>query len=330
MEAQTPLNVVITGAAGQIAYSIIFMIANGDLAGKDQLINLVLLDIPVAETALKGVEMEIVDCAFPLVNSVTCTVDYAVAFKDADVCLLIGARPRGPGMVRADLLKANAPIFSGQGKAIDQYAKKTVKVLVVGNPANTNALITMTNAPSIPRKNFTAMTRLDQNRSAGQISKKCSVSLKDVTKIAVWGNHSATMFSDISFGEVKGKPVYPDMVEEEWFKGEFLETIQKRGKSVIDARGGKSSAASAAKAAVDHVREWLLGTPEGTWSSMGVVTDGNTYGIPEDLIFSFPCICKDGEWKIVDGLKHGEYSQDKINTTKEELVTEKAALKDVL
>jgi len=330
MEAQAPLNVVITGAAGQIAYSIIFMIANGDLAGKDQLINLVLLDIPVAETALKGVEMEIVDCAFPLVNSVTCTVDYAVAFKDADVCLLIGARPRGPGMVRADLLKANAPIFSGQGKAIDQYAKKTVKVLVVGNPANTNALITMTNAPSIPRKNFTAMTRLDQNRSAGQISKKCSVSLKDVTKIAVWGNHSATMFSDISFGEVKGKPVYPDMVEEEWFKGEFLETIQKRGKSVIDARGGKSSAASAAKAAVDHVREWLLGTPEGTWSSMGVVTDGNTYGIPEDLIFSFPCICKDGEWKIVDGLKHGEYSQDKINTTKEELVTEKAALKDVL
>lgn len=330
MEAQAPINVVITGAAGQIAYSIIFMIANGDMAGKEQLINLVLLDIPVAENALKGVEMEITDCAFPLVNSVTCTVDYAVAFKDADVCLLIGARPRGPGMVRADLLKANAPIFSGQGKAIDTYAKKTVKVLVVGNPANTNALITMTNAPSIPRKNFTAMTRLDQNRSAGQISKKCGVSLKDVTKVAVWGNHSATMFSDISFGEVKGKPVYPDMVEEEWFKGEFLETIQKRGKSVIDARGGRSSAASAAKAAVDHVRDWLLGTPEGTWSSMGVVTDGNTYGIPEDLIFSFPCICKDGEWTIVDGLKHGEYSQDKINVTREELVTEKAALVDVL
>lgn len=267
--------------------------------------------------------MEIHDCAFPVYSSVMCTTDYEEAFTGADVALLIGAKPRGKGMVRADLLKANATIFEGQGKAIDKFANKDIKVLVVGNPANTNALICMTNAPSISRKNFTAMTRLDQNRSQGQIALKYGIDVSTLNKTAVWGNHSKTMYADVTYGDANGKPL-TQIVDDSWFKGEFVKTVANRGAAIINARG-KSSAASAAKAAVDHMRDWLLGTPEGTWSAMGVCTDGNGYGIPDDMIFSFPCVCKNGEWTIVEGLKHGEYSQQQIKATMEELIGEKKA-----
>lgn len=316
-----PLTVVVTGAAGNIAYSIIFMIGNGDLAGSRP-INLVLLDIPPMAEALKGVEMEIVDCAFPCVAGIKCTTDYQEAFTGADVAFLIGARPRGPGMERSDLLKLNAAIFMGQGTAIDKYANKTIKVLVVGNPANTNALITMTNAPSISRRNFSAMTRLDQNRAESQIALKCGGRIKDVQKVCIWGNHSAKMFADLSNGTVKGEPV-SSKTDAAWVEGELLPTIQKRGAAIITARGGKSSAASAAKAAVDHVREWMFGTPPGKWSSMGVVSDGNGYGVPDDLIFSFPCICANGEWKMVEGLSQDDNAKKQIKENIDELLDEK-------
>lgn len=317
---EKPLEVVVSGGAGNIAYAIVFMIGFGEMAGSRK-INLRLLDIPQMADALKGVEMELLDCAFPYLSSITCTTDYAVAFKNVDVALLIGARPRGPGMQRADLLKANGVIFEGQGKALDKYASRNVKVLVVGNPANTNALIAMTNAPSIPRKNFTAMTRLDQNRSEGQLALKYNWDITQINKVAVWGNHSKTMYADVTHGNYAGKSL-PSLVDGAWIKGDFVGTIAERGAAIIKARG-KSSAASAAKAAVDHVRDWLLGTPAGKWSSMAVCSDNNSYGVPNDLIFSFPCVCKNGEWKIVDGLSHGEYSKAQIATTTTELVEEK-------
>lgn len=314
------MNVVVTGAAGNIAYSIIFMIGNGDLGG-ERPINLVLLDIPPMAEALKGVEMEILDCSFPCVTGIKCSVDYEEAFTGADVAFLIGARPRGPGMERSDLLRLNAAIFKGQGEAIDKYASKNIKVLVVGNPANTNALITMTNAPSIARQNFCAMTRLDQNRAESQVALKCNGRSKDVKKVCIWGNHSATMYADIANATIDGKAV-PEMTDQEWIEKDFLPTIQKRGAAIITARG-KSSAASAAKAAVDHVKEWMFGTPEGKWSSMAVVSDGNPYGVPDDLIFSFPCICKDGKWKIVEGLSSNEFALSKIKANIDELSEEK-------
>lgn len=322
--AGKPLNVVVTGAAGNIAYAILFMIGRGNMTAPGQKINLRLLDIPAAANALKGVEMEIRDGAFSVLNSIMCTTDYKEAFSDIDVALLIGARPRSKGMERADLLKANAAIFVGQGKALNDYANPNVKVLVVGNPANTNALICMTNAPKIPRKNFTAMTRLDQNRSEGLVALKSGIAdAKDVKKLCVWGNHSATMYADVNHGTACGKPIKSVVNDDEWLKGEFVKTVQQRGKAIIEARG-KSSAASAANAAVDHMRDWLCGTPEGTWSSMGVCSDGNSYGIPADLIFSFPCVCKNGEWKIVDGLPMDAYSKQKVKATMEELMGEKA------
>lgn len=319
-----PLNVVVTGAAGNIAYSILFMICDGAMLGRGQKINLRLLDIPQSAEKMEGVMMEIDDCAFPLVNSLIATTDYAVAFKDADVCMLVGARPRGPGMVRADLLKANAAIFEGQGKALDQYAARDVKVLVVGNPANTNALIAMKNAPSLPRSCFTAMTRLDQNRAYGQIAKKTGTSLEQMNNLAIFGNHSKTMYPSVRYGSVAGKPMQGAIGDEQWLQKDFLNTVQQRGAAIIKARKG-SSAASAAKAAVDHMREWVLGTPEGTFSSMAVVSDGNSYGIPDDLVYSFPCVCKNGQWKIVEGLPVDDYSRKLMDATAKELSEEKAA-----
>lgn len=326
-----PLNVVVTGAAGNIAYSIIFMICKGEMLGYDQKINLRLLDIPRAEQAMVGVRMEIVDCAFPLVNSVITTTDYRTAFENCDVALLIGARPRGPGMVRADLLKANANIFKGQGQALDKWASRDVKVCVVGNPANTNALIAMKNAPSLPKKNFTAMTRLDQNRAYGQISERLGVPLDNMSGIAIYGNHSKTQYPNIRHAVVKDyptpgaiTPVRQAVNDDAYLEGDFLTTVQDRGAAIIQARKS-SSAASAAKAAVDHVREWMCGTPAGTVSSMAVISDGNPYGIPDDIIYSFPCVCENGEWKIVGGLSVDSYSRKLMDDTAKELLEEKAA-----
>lgn len=317
-----PVRVVVTGAAGNIAYAILFMIGNGNLLGANTPIDLVLLDIPVAEKALAGVEMEIRDCAFPCINSITCTVDYSVGFKDAEICLLIGARPRGKGMQRADLMAANAAIFEGQGKAIDTYAKKDVKVLVVGNPANTNALIASINAPSIPKENFTAMTRLDQNRAYSQVASKTGASIDDMTGLAVWGNHSVTQYPNIEHATVNGASMEDAISDDAWLKGKFLTTVQKRGAEIINARG-KSSAASAAKAAVDHMRDWVLGT-NGRVVSMGVISDNNQYGVPKGIVYSFPCVCENGSWKIVEGLSINSYSRGKIDASAKELVEEKS------
>lgn len=321
-----PVVVAITGAAGNIAYSIIFMVAKGEMLGFDQPIELRLLDLPAMEKNLQGVVMEVVDCAFPLVTKIVPTADYKEAFQDADIALLIGARPRGPGMQRADLLTANAAIFEGQGKALNSYAKKSVKVLVVGNPANTNALIAMKNAPNLPRKNFTAMTRLDQNRAEAQISQRLNVPISQVTGIAVWGNHSKTQYPSVRHAkvEVDGKtvPVRKAVNDDAWLEKQYLETVQDRGAAIIAARKS-SSAASAAKAAVDHVREWVLGTPEGAVSSMAVISDGNSYGVPADLIYSFPCVCRGGEWQIVNGLEIDDYSRKLMEATAKELIEER-------
>jgi len=320
-----PLNVVVTGAAGNIAYAILFLIGQGGMTAPGQKINLRLLDIPAAANALKGVEMEIRDCAFSVFSSIMGTTDYKEAFSNCDVALLIGAKPRGKGMVRADLLKANAGIFAGQGKALNQHASKNCKILVVGNPANTNALICMKNAPSIPRENFTAMTRLDQNRAEGLIATTAGLSdSADVKRVAIFGNHSKTMFPDVSHGSAGGLSIDSAINDEAWIKGDFVKTVQNRGKAIIDARG-KSSAASAAKAAVDHMNDWLNGTKPGRWSNMGVCSDGNSYGVANDLIFSFPCVCKNGKWSIVDGLPISAWGKEKVATTMKELIEEKAA-----
>jgi len=324
-----PLKVVVTGAAGNIAYAAIFMIASGQLLGDEQPIHLCLLDIPPAKGKMQGVVMEVNDCAYPLVASLTATTDYAEAFSGCDVAMLIGARPRGKGMVRADLLAANGKIFKGQGAALEKYASRDVKVLVVGNPANTNALIAMKNAPSIPRKNFTAMTRLDQSRAYSQIAAKCGVPISKITNLAIYGNHSKTQYPDVSHAVIndhpypgQSTPVQTAVNDDEWLQTTFLTTNQQRGAAIIKARGA-SSAASAAKAAVDHMREWMLGTPAGTVSSMGVCSDGNPYGIPDDLIYSFPCVCENGEWKIVGGLKVSDYSRKLMDATAAELVSER-------
>lgn len=324
--SKKPVVVAITGAAGNIAYSIIFMVAKGEMLGFDQPIELRLLDLPAMEKNLQGVVMEVVDCAFPLVTKIVPTSDYKEAFDQADIALLIGARPRSGGMQRADLLSANAAIFEGQGKALNSYASKNVKVLVVGNPANTNALIAMKNAPNLSKKNFTAMTRLDQNRAQAQISQRLNVPVSNVTGIAVWGNHSKTQYPSIRHAKVdlngKQVPVRSAVNNDAWLQKEYLETVQDRGAAIIAARKS-SSAASAAKAAVDHVREWVCGTPEGTVSSMAVISDGNSYGVPSDLIYSFPCICKNGEWTIVNGLEVDDYSRGLMEATAKELIEER-------
>jgi malate dehydrogenase len=322
-----PVRVAITGAAGQISYSIIFRIAAGDMLGKDQPIILQLIEIPPAMDALNGVVMELNDCAFPLVAGIVPTDDPNVGFENTDYAVLVGARPRGPGMERSDLLKANAEIFSVQGKALNDHASRDVKVLVVGNPANTNALITLKNAPDLNPKNISAMMRLDHNRSLSQLAEKTGSHTTRVEKMVVWGNHSATQYPDISFATVDGQPAR-DQVAESWYVDDFIPTVQQRGAAIIKARGA-SSAASAASAAVDHMRDWTMGT-DGRWVSMAVHSAGNSYGIDEDVIYAFPIVCENGQWKEVSGLQISDFSRERMKATEKELLTEKAAIADLL
>ena len=313
-----PLRITVTGAAGQIGYALVFRIASGAMLGPEQPVILQLLEIPPAMDALRGVVMEIDDCAFPLLRGVVATDDPEVAFKDADVALLVGSRPRGPGMERSDLLEANAAIFSVQGKALNDHASRDAKVLVVGNPANTNCLIAQRNAPALNPRNFTAMTRLDHNRALAQLSAKTGAQVTDIAGLAIWGNHSPTMYPNLHHATVGGSPAL-QQVDMAWVEDEFLPTVQKRGAAIIDARGA-SSAASAANAAIDHMRDWMAGA-QGV-VSMGVPSDGS-YGIAEGLIFSYPVRCEGGDWHIVQGLSVGEYSRAKLDVTEAELVEER-------
>ncbi|MDA0796743.1 MAG: malate dehydrogenase [Proteobacteria bacterium] len=323
----SPVRVTVTGAAGQISYSLLFRIAAGEMLGPNQPIILQMLEITPALKALKGVAMELDDCAFPLLAGMICTDDAAVAFKDSDYALLVGARPRGPGMERKDLLEANAAIFSAQGKALNDNASKEIKVLVVGNPANTNSLIAQRNAPDINPRQFTAMTRLDHNRAMSQIASKTGTTINDVTQMTIWGNHSATQYPDLHEAKVKGQPAI-DMVDQAWYEDDFIPTVQQRGAAIIAARGA-SSAASAANAAIAHMRSWALGTADGDWVSMGVYSDGS-YGITEGLIYSFPCTCKDGDWAIVQGLDVNDFSRVKMAATEQELTEERDAVQHLL
>lgn len=320
-----PIRVVVTGAAGQIAYSLLYMIAKGDVFGPTQKLALHLLDIPPMMGVLEGVVMELADSALPLLVEVVPTADPAVAFKDVSVAFLVGAMPRKEGMERKDLLSANVKIFKVQGEALDKYAKKDVKVLVVGNPANTNALVCSHYAPSIPRENFTAMTRLDNNRAAAQIAARCSVGIDSIKNVIIWGNHSSTQFPDVKHGQVNvggsWKPIYDVIKDDKYLQSDFVETIQKRGAAVIAARK-MSSAMSAAKAASDHVRDWWSGTKPGEFVSMGVVSDGS-YGVPKDIVFSFPVEVVNKQWKIVQGLDIDDFARGKFNVTAEELLGEK-------
>ncbi|NIB41212.1 malate dehydrogenase [Pseudomaricurvus alkylphenolicus] len=324
---KAPVRVAVTGAAGQISYSLLFRIAAGEMLGKDQPVILQMLEITPALNALKGVAMELDDCAFPLLAGMVTTDDANVAFKDADYALLVGARPRGPGMERKDLLEANAAIFSVQGKAINDHASRDIKVLVVGNPANTNALIAQRNAPDINPRQFTAMTRLDHNRALTQLAQKTGKSINDVNKLTIWGNHSSTQYPDIHQTEVDGANAM-GLIEQDWYENDFIPTVQQRGAAIIEARGA-SSAASAANAAIFHMRDWALGTEEGDWVSMGVFSDGS-YGIEEGLIYSFPCVCKGGDWEIVQGVDINEFSREKMTATETELKEERDAVKDLL
>jgi len=323
------MRVAVTGAAGQIGYSLLFRIANGDLLGKDQPVILQLLEIPdeKAQKALGGVMMELDDCAFPLLASMTAHSDPMTAFKDIDIALLVGARPRGPGMERKDLLSANAQIFTAQGKALNAVAKKTVKVLVVGNPANTNAYIAMKSAPDIPAKNFTAMLRLDHNRALSQLASKLNKPVADIEKLVVWGNHSPTMYPDYRFATINGKSVKDSINDAAWNKDVFIPTVGKRGAAIIEARG-LSSAASAANAAIDHVRDWVLGT-NGKWVTMGVPSKGE-YGIPAEVIYGYPVVCENGEYKMIEGLEIDEFSRERMNHTLNELLEEQAGVKHLL
>ena len=321
------VRVTVTGAAGQIGYALLFRIASGAMLGEDQPVILQMLDIAPAMDALNGVKMELEDCAFPLLEGIVCTDDPDTGFKDADYALLVGARPRGPGMERKDLLEANAAIFSVQGKAINDCASKDIKVLVVGNPANTNALITQRNAPNIDPRNFTAMMRLDHNRAKTQIAQKTGTTVNDVSNMTVWGNHSATQYPDLFNTKVNGTAAI-DMVDQDWYENEFIPTVQQRGAAIIKARGA-SSAASAANAAIGHMRSWALGTDGDDWVSMGVYSDGS-YGVTEGLIYSFPCRCSDGEWNIVQGLEVSDFSQGRMDATQQELTEERDAVQHLL
>ena len=306
-----PVRVAVTGAAGQISYSLLFSIASGRMLGADQPVILQLLEIPPAMEALYGVVMELDDCAFPLVQEVIATDNPDVAFKDAECVLLVGSRPRGPGMERKDLLEANAAIFSVQGKSLNDNAAKNVRVLVVGNPANTNCLIAQRNAPDIDPRQFTAMTRLDHNRAMSQLAQKTGKHVNDVKGLAIWGNHSATQYPDIAHATVAGEAA-SGLVDQAWVEGEFITTVQQRGAAIIKARG-LSSAASAANAAVEHMRDWVAGT-NGEVVSMGIYSDGS-YGITERLIYSFPCVCENGDWKIVQDLEISDFSREKMSST---------------
>jgi malate dehydrogenase len=324
-----PMRVAVTGAAGQIGYSILFRIASGEMLGRDQPVILQLLEIPdeKAQKALKGVMMELDDCAFPLLQSMVAASDPKIAFKDADVALLVGARPRGPGMERKDLLTANGAIFVPQGKALNEVASRDVRVLVVGNPANTNALIAMKNAPSLKPEQFTAMTRLDHNRALTQVAQKTGKAVTDVKNMTIWGNHSATQYPDIFNAKVGGQSAAKAVNDQAWIEGQFIPTVQKRGAAIIEARGA-SSAASAANAAIDHVYSWVNGTPEGDWVSAAIPSDGS-YGVPEGLISSFPCVSRGGEWEIVQGLDVNEFSRGRIDASVAELAEERDAVRSL-
>ncbi|MCP3871270.1 MAG: malate dehydrogenase [Gammaproteobacteria bacterium] len=324
---KNPVRVTVTGAAGQISYALLFRVASGAMLGDDQPVILQLLEITPALGALKGVAMELDDCAFPLVQDIICTDDARVAFKDTDYGLLVGARPRGPGMERKDLLEANAAIFSAQGKAINEVASRDVKILVVGNPANTNSLIAQRNAPDIDPRNFTAMTRLDHNRAMSQLAAKTGAAVTDVTHMTVWGNHSSTQYPDLSSTKVKGQDAL-GMVDRDWYEGTFIPEVQQRGAAIIKARGA-SSAASAASAAIDHMRTWVMGTPGDDWVSMSVYSDGS-YGISEGLIYSFPVRCANGDWQIVQGVEVSDFSREKMAASEQELKEERDGVKHLL
>ncbi len=321
------LNVAITGAAGQIGYALAFRAASGALLGPDQPVNLHLLEITAALPALQGVAMELDDCAFTTLGRVVQTDDSRIAFRDCDVALLVGARPRGPGMERKDLLLANAQIFSAQGKALSEVASRNVKVLVVGNPANTNALIARANAKGLDPRNFTAMTRLDHNRSLAQLASKTGTHVSAIRRMTIWGNHSSTQYPDVSHCTIDGKPA-KSLVDQKWIEESFIPTVQQRGAAVIKARGS-SSAASAASAALDHVHDWALGTPPGDWVSMAVPSDGS-YGIPEGVIYSYPVTCRNGGYEIVQGLAIDDFSRKRMQTTLAELHEERDGVKSLL
>ena len=327
---KAPVRVAVTGAAGQIGYSLLFRIASGDMLGADQPVILQLLEIPdeKAQKALKGVMMELDDCAFPLLHGMASASDPIEAFKDADIALLVGARPRGPGMERKDLLEANGKIFAPQGKALDRVAKRDVKVLVVGNPANTNCLIAMKNAPGLKPTQFTAMMRLDHNRATSQIAQKVGKPNAAIKKVTVWGNHSATQYPDVFQAECEGRKVWPMINDQAWLEGTFIPTVQKRGAAIIEARG-LSSAASAANAAIDHVRDWVHGTPEGSWVSMGIPSDGS-YGIPEGVLYGYPVTCQGGQYQIVKGIEVSEFSRQRMDATLKELREERDGVQHLL
>ena len=326
---KSPIRVAVTGAAGQIGYSLVFRIASGEMLGKDQPVILQMLELPMekAQAALQGVMMELDDCAFPLLAGMVGTDDPLVAFKDADIALLVGARPRGPGMERKDLLLENAKIFTVQGKALNAVASRNVKVLVVGNPANTNAYIAMKSAPDLNPKNFTAMLRLDHNRALSQLASKTGKPVGDIQKLIVWGNHSPTMYPDYRFATIDGSSVKDSINDESWNKETFIPKVGKRGAAIIEARG-LSSAASAANAAIDHIHDWVLGT-DGHWVTMGIASDGS-YGIPKDVMYGFPVTCKNGEYEIVQGLEIDEFSRERMNFTLNELEEERAGVADLL
>jgi malate dehydrogenase len=322
-----PLNVAITGAAGQIGYALAFRVAAGAMLGADQPVNLHLLEIPAALPTLGGVVMELNDCAFSTLNKVQASDDAMVAFRDCHVALLVGARPRGPGMERKDLLLANAQIFSAQGKALDAVADRSLRVLVVGNPANTNALIASRNAPGLDRRNFTAMTRLDHNRALSQLAAKTGAHVNDIKRMTIWGNHSATQYPDVSHAQVKGKPA-KDLVDQSWIEQQFIPTVQQRGAAVIKARGS-SSAASAASAAIDHVRTWVLGTAAGDWTSMAIASDGS-YGIEDGLVYSYPVTCSNGAFQIVQKLPIDDFSRKRMDLSAAELREERDGVRELL
>jgi malate dehydrogenase len=327
--SKKPVRVAVTGAAGQIGYALLFRIASGEMLGKDQPVVLQLLEIPdeKAQKALRGVMMELDDCAFPLLAGMQAASDPAVAFKDVDYALLVGARPRGPGMERKDLLSANAQIFTAQGKALNAAASREVRVLVVGNPANTNAYIAMKSAPDLPRKNFTAMLRLDHNRALSQIAAKAGKPVAAIEKLCVWGNHSPTMYADYRFATIEGKSVKELIGDDAWNRDVFLPTVGKRGAAIIEARG-LSSAASAANAAIDHMHDWALGS-NGKWVTMGVPSNGE-YGIPKDVVFGFPVTTSGGEYRLVEGLPIDAFSQQRIDLTLKELQEEQDGVRQLL
>ena len=323
----TPVNVTVTGAAGQIGYALLFRIASGQMLGEDTPVALKLLEIPDALKAAEGTAMELDDCAFPLLAGVDITDDPNVAFDGVNVALLVGARPRSKGMERSDLLEANGGIFKPQGEAINAHAADDVKILVVGNPANTNALIAKSHAPDVPPERFTAMVRLDHNRALSQLSLKLGVSVRDITRMTVWGNHSTTMYPDLFHAQVNGQVAAEAVSDQDWIEGEFIPTVAKRGAAIIEARGA-SSAASAANAAIDHVRDWVAGTPQDDWVSMAVPSDGS-YGVEEGLMSGFPCTCADGRWSIVEGLEIDDFSRGLIDASVDELRTERDTVREL-